>query len=40
MQSEKEIELESGIFVGIGSERELDGDFNWSRPAQRMDLEF
>jgi hypothetical protein len=37
MQSEKEIELESGIFVGISSERDLDCDFSWGRPTVRMD---
>lgn len=29
-QSKKEMELENGIFVGIGNERELDSDFDLS----------
>lgn len=40
-QSRKEQELESGICVGIGSERELDSDFNLSSSWQQnamMDL--
>lgn len=40
MQSEKEIELESGIYVGIGSERELDSDFRLGGAIQQMDEEF
>lgn len=38
MQSEKEMELESGIAVGIGSERELDCDFQLGRTVHKMDL--
>jgi hypothetical protein len=41
IQSEKQLELESGIRDGIRDERELDSDFNLSRPLQgfEMDLE-
>jgi hypothetical protein len=39
MQSEKEQELESAIHVGLGSERDLDWEFNI--PAHRaMEQEF
>jgi hypothetical protein len=38
--SKKEQELESGIFFGIASERELDSDFNLNvwQPCEGMDV--
>lgn len=41
VQSEKELELESGIVVGIANERQLDYDcnFNFTRISEGMDLE-
>lgn len=40
IQSQKEQMLENGIFFGIGSERDLDSDFDLSNTQQqKMDME-